>query len=113
MEKHSLSEFMEYSSEKFTKRVMLKKGESTAFVLNFAPGQQLPSHKHPGTEVFLLVVCGSGTFTVDGNELQVDANDVVHCSGEEMLAFKNSGSEPVSLYVVLTKVPSPEYAKDI
>lgn len=104
---------MEYSSEKFTKRVIFKKGESTAFVLNFAPGQQLPPHKHPGTEVFLFVVGGSGTFTIDGEELQVAANDVAHCSGEELLAFKNSGSEPVSLYVVLTKVPSPEYAKDI
>ncbi|RDU35252.1 cupin domain-containing protein [Neobacillus piezotolerans] len=113
MDKHSLSQFMEYSSEKFTKRVIFKKGESTAFVLNFTPGQQLPPHKHPGTEVFLLVKGGSGTFTIDGVEHEAVANDVVHCGGEEMFAFKNSGSEPVSLYVVLTKVPSPEYAKDI
>ncbi|WP_059172799.1 cupin domain-containing protein [Bacillus sp. FJAT-27445] len=113
MEKHSLSAYMEYNSEKFTKRVVFKKGESTAFVLNFTPGQQLPPHKHPGTEVFLLVLGGSGTFMIDGEELQTAANDVVHCSGEETLAFANNGSEPVSLYVVLTKVPSPEYAKDI
>ncbi|WP_053365363.1 cupin domain-containing protein [Bacillus sp. FJAT-27245] len=112
MEKHSLVEYMEYSDDKLTKRVIFKKGDSTAFVLNFAPGQQLPPHRHPGTEVFLLVVCGSGAFMIDGRELQVAANDAVHCSGEEMLAFSNSGSEPASLYVVLTKVPSPEYAKD-
>jgi hypothetical protein len=29
------------------------------------------------------------------------------------MAFKNSGSEPVSLYVVLSKIPSEQYAKNI
>ncbi|RHW31197.1 cupin domain-containing protein [Neobacillus notoginsengisoli] len=113
MEKQSLSPYMEFSKERFTKRIIFKKGESTAFVLNFNPGQQLPPHKHPGTEVFLHVLSGIGTFIIDGAEQEVSANDVVHCGGEEMLAFKNNGSGPVSLYVILSKVPSPEYAKDI
>ena len=58
MEKNTLKSFMEYSEDKFTKRVIYKKGETTAFVLNFMPGQQLPAHKHPNTEVYLLVVTG-------------------------------------------------------
>jgi hypothetical protein len=32
MEKNSLRSFMEYSEDKFTKRVVYKKGETTAFV---------------------------------------------------------------------------------
>ncbi|ALC92027.1 cupin [Bacillus sp. FJAT-18017] len=113
MEKQSLSSYIEYSEEKFTKRIIFKKGESTAFVLNFNPGQQLPPHKHPGTEVFLFVVSGNGTFIIDGVEQEVSANDVIHCGGDEMMAFNNNGNEPVSLYVILSKVPSPEYAKNI
>ncbi|MEH7479909.1 hypothetical protein V7157_02135 [Neobacillus drentensis] len=58
MEKNSVKAYMEYSEEKFTKRIKYKKGETTAFELNFLPGQQLPTHKHPGTEVFIYVVAG-------------------------------------------------------
>ncbi|MDP4172096.1 MAG: cupin domain-containing protein, partial [Bacillota bacterium] len=90
-----------------------KKGESTAFVLNFLPGQQLPAHKHPGSEVFLYVICGNGTFTIDGNEKAVEQFDLFHCSGEEELTFVNNGESPLSLYVVLSKIPSELYSKNI
>ena len=54
MEQTNLQEYMEYSEEKFTKRVIFKEGESAVFVLNFAPQQALPSHKHPGLNVHLF-----------------------------------------------------------
>lgn len=113
MEKQSLQAYKEFSDEKFTKRIIFNKGGSTVFVLNFMPGQQLPEHTHPGTEVYLLVLEGEGTFIIDGKETAVVANDVVHCSSDEKLAFKNSGSNPVSLYVALNKIPNENYAKDI
>ncbi|MEH6993425.1 cupin domain-containing protein [Neobacillus drentensis] len=77
------------------------------------PGQQLPVHKHPGTEVYLYVVTGTGTFIIDGQEAPVLEADLVQVGGDEELAFNNNGSEPVSLYVVLSKVPSEQYAKNI
>ena len=104
---------MEYSEEKFTKRIIYKKGETTAFVLNFLPGQQLPIHKHPGTEVYLYVVTGNGTIVIDGKESEVSEADLIHVSSEEEMSFNNSGKEPVSLYVVLSKIPSELYAKNI
>ena len=113
MDKNSVKAFMEYSEERFTKRVIYKKGETTAFVLNFLPGQQLPTHKHPGTEVYLYVVTGSGTIVIDGTETEVTEADLIHVNDEEEMAFKNSGSEPLSLYVVLSKIPSEQYAKNI
>jgi quercetin dioxygenase-like cupin family protein len=113
MEKQSLTAFQEYSEERFTKKVIYKKGETTAFVLNFLPGQQLPSHKHPGTEVYLYVVNGSGTFIIDRKELEVSEGDLVHVDGDEDMAFNNNGTDPVSLYVVLSKVPSEKYVQNI
>lgn len=113
MDKISIKTYQEFNEERFTKRVIYKKGETTAFVLNFLPGQQLPTHKHPGTEVYLYVVTGSGTFIIDNTEVVVSEQDLVHASGEEELAFNNSGTEPVSLYVVLSKVPSEKYAQNI
>ncbi|MEH7522992.1 hypothetical protein V7149_06845 [Bacillus sp. JJ1503] len=51
MEKKSITDAIEFSEEKFTKRIIFREGESTVFVLNFMPGQKLPAHKHPGTNV--------------------------------------------------------------
>lgn len=113
MEKNSVKAYMEYSEEKFTKRIIYKKGETTAFVLNFLPNQTLPTHKHPGTEVYLYVLTGSGTIIIDGTETTVSEADLIHVQSEEEMAFKNTGSEPVSLYVVLSKIPSELYAKNI
>lgn len=112
MEKFSIEAYQEYNEERFTKRV-IRKGENTAFVLNFMPGQHLPEHKHPGTEVYLYVLTGTGTIIIDGNETEMTTTDLVHTSGDESLAFTNTGTEPVSLYVVLTKLPGDEYAKNI
>lgn len=113
MEKNSVKAYMEYSEEKFTKRIIYKKGESTAFVLNFLPGQQLPTHKHPGTEVYIYVVAGIGTISIDGKETGVSEADLIHVSSDEEMSFNNTGKEPVSLYVVLSRVPSDLYAKNI
>lgn len=112
MEKQSLQAFTEYNEEKFSKRIIFKKGDSTVFLLNFMPGQQLPEHTHPGTEVYLLVLDGEGTFMIDGKEVPVSANDVVHCSSEERLAFQNTGTNPVSLYVMLNKIPNEKFAQN-
>ena len=92
MEKNSVKAFMEYSEEKFTKRIIYKKGETTAFVLNFLPGQQLPTHKHPGTEVYIYVVTGTGTIIIDGLESAVSEVDLIHVNSEEEMSFNNSGN---------------------
>lgn len=113
MEKRSLTNYQEFSEERFTKRIVFKKGESTVFLLNFTPGQELPKHTHPGTEVFILTMQGEGTFTIDGSEVKAGANDTVHVTGSEELSYKNSGSEPVTLYVMLNKIPDERFAQNI
>lgn len=113
MKRESLSNFIVYNEEKFTKRVIFKEGESTVFVLNFAPNQALPAHKHPGTNVFIQVIEGSGTFTVDGEKMAVSKQDILHFTGEEEMAFMNDGAENTSLYVMLNKIPDERYVQEI
>lgn len=113
MKKTNLQEYIEYSDERFTKRIVFKEGESTVFVLNFKPQQSLPAHKHPGTSVYLLVVEGAGTFTIDGQEVKASKNDVILADGEEEFAFVNDSDENTSVYVMLNKIPNENYAKNI
>ncbi|MGG3467934.1 cupin domain-containing protein [Neobacillus pocheonensis] len=113
MKKQKISEFVEYNNEKFTKRIMFKEGDSTVFVLNFEPGQSLPTHKHPGSHVYLLVLQGQGVFTINNEKVEVEKDDVVLCTGEEEMAFTNTGTTNCSLYVNLNKIPNERYAENI
>jgi quercetin dioxygenase-like cupin family protein len=112
MQLQSLADFIVYNEEKFTKRVIFKEGESTVFVLNFSKNQALPAHKHPGTNVFIQVIEGEGTFHVDGESLSVSKHDVIHFTGEEEMSFI-SGEGNTSLYVMLNKIPDDRYVKEI
>lgn len=112
MEKKSLEVVREFSPERFTKRMLFQKGESAVFVLNFTQGQSLPPHKHPGTDLYLVVLEGSGTITVDGASTEVAKDDCVWCGGDELFSFSNTGTAPARLYVVLSKVPSKRYIQD-
>lgn len=109
----NLQEYIEYSPNNFTKRIVFKEGESTVFVLNFTANQSLPKHKHPGTNVYLLVLSGGGTFTIDGKDVKAKANDVIVADGEEEFAFVNDTGENTSLYVMLNKIPSEQYVQNI
>lgn len=112
MQLQSLSTFMIYNEEKFTKRVLFKEGESTVFVLNFSANQALPAHKHPGTNVFIQMIEGGGTFHVNGEVVPANKWDVLHFTGEEEMSFVN-GEGNTSLYVMLNKVPDERYVQEI
>ncbi|GFR38126.1 hypothetical protein PRECH8_14220 [Insulibacter thermoxylanivorax] len=113
MELKQLAHYREYSEERLTKRVIYKHEHHAVFVLNFMPGQELPSHQHPGSSLFVLVLEGEGDVVVDGEVTKVKKDDCLLVEGEEFFSFRNTGSEPVSLYVVLTKIPSEQYAQDV
>ncbi|MDQ0216135.1 quercetin dioxygenase-like cupin family protein [Oikeobacillus pervagus] len=102
----NVKQFMEYHNERFTKRIIFKEGPSTTFVLNFKPGQELPAHKHPNSNVHLLVLTGEGTFTIDGKQIKASELDSLICTSEQELSFKNDGKEDASLYVVLSTIPN-------
>ncbi|MGJ9381858.1 cupin domain-containing protein [Salipaludibacillus sp. CF4.18] len=114
MKKHNVNEFIEYGEDRFTKRIIYKEKDSTAFVLNFKPGQSLPAHKHPGSTVYLMVLHGNGEFTIDGETVSASVDDVFKAIGSnEEMAFENTGNDNTSLYVQLMKIPDEKYARNI
>ena len=111
MEIKSIAGAMVYNEEKFTKNILFHKGESVVFVLNFMPGQELPTHTHPGSDVYVTVLEGRGQLTVDGRPQTVSKGLSFHCSGDERFSFANDGEGNASLLVHLSKLPSEIYAK--
>lgn len=113
MEINGVSKFQEFSADRLTKRVIYQKDGSVIFVLNFKPGQELPPHKHPGTQVYVYVLQGGGTVIADEQQSKVSAGDVIHCHGDELFSYKNTSESDTSLLVTLNKIPDARYAQDV
>ena len=113
MEKKLLQSAIEFKDTQFTKRILFHKGDSATFLLNFQPGQTLPPHRHPGSDIYIIVLKGGGTFTVEGEEMSISAEDALHFDGSEKLSFTNNEHEPTTLYVVLTKMPNEKFAREV
>lgn len=104
MEKQTISQAQQFSEERFTKVNIIKNRRSTVFLLNFLPGQQMKPHNHPERELYLYVIEGKGTFTIDGKELEVSKGDVIFCDQKEQIGFTNNGESNVSIYATMTKM---------
>lgn len=88
-----------------TKQMAFEEDKSKAFILNFMPGQILPSHGHPYTQVYILVIEGAGECHIDDTVHSIHQGDAVHCSKSQMLNIENTSEAPMSVYVVLAREP--------
>lgn len=104
MKLESIKNAQQFNKDRFTKIDMIKTRRSVTFLLNFLPGQHMKPHNHPSRELYLHVLEGDGTFTFDGEELEVAQGDVIYCDPEEKLGFTNTGNNPVSIYATMTKM---------
>ena len=100
----SLQSAQIFDEQKFTKQVLFSTERSIGIVLNFLHGQELPPHPHPGREVVITVLQGSGSGRLGKKTFTFSEQDTFHCTGEEELSITNSGSKPLSIYVLLYKV---------
>ena len=111
MHQQALQAFQEYREDRFTKKIVFKEQDHVVFVLNFAPGQTLPAHNHPGATVYLTVLEGRGFMIADDRETPVTVGDLVQVAGHESFAYRGAGVNS-SLSVVLIRTPGDAYAQE-
>ena len=104
MEMKKLADAQQYSEERFTKIDIIKTRKSVAFTLNFLPGQEMRRHTHPNRELYLHVLEGTGTISIDDKEIVVKRGDVIFCEADEMIGFVNTSDDKVSIYATMTKM---------
>lgn len=104
MEMKKIAEAKQFDENRFTKIDMMKTRKSVAFVLNFLPGQEMRAHDHPGRILYLLVLDGEGTMSVDGEQIEVVEGNVIYCEADEKIGFVNTSDNRVSIYATMTKV---------
>jgi|SRR5690625_3828380 len=106
MEIKKIAEAKQFDEKRFTKIDMMKTRKSVAFILNFLPGQEMRAHDHPGRVLYLLVLDGKGTMSIDGKQIEVVEGDVIYCEADEQIGFVNTSDERVSIYATMTKIES-------
>lgn len=104
MEIKKIAEAKQFNEERFTKIDMIKTRRSVAFVLNFLPGQEMRPHTHPDRELYLHVIEGEGTLSIDGREIEVNEGDVIYCEADEEIGFVNTSERKVSIYATMMKL---------
>jgi mannose-6-phosphate isomerase-like protein (cupin superfamily) len=104
MERKSIDTFIQYKKHRFAKVNIFVNEFVTTFVLNLLPGQMMPEHYHLGSQLYFLVIHGSGKFIINGEEVNVAEGDTVHILGTERVGFVNTGDEPANIYVTMCKI---------
>lgn len=94
------------STERFTRHVCFNHPQFLVFLLTFTPGQSLPPHRHPGSAVMLQVWSGTGLLITDGQESPIAQGDALFVTGDEELAIKSTGDQPLTVLVTLSPNPS-------
>lgn len=57
-------------------------------------------HKHKENEELYIVLSGKGTFTLDGNEVEVTAGSIVRVAPSVSRCNRNTGNEPL-IYICI------------
>lgn len=104
MELKKVADAQQFNEDRFTKIDLMKTRQSVAFVLNFLPGQDMRPHTHPDRELYLHVLEGNGTLSIDGKEMEVTEGDVIFCEADEEIGFVNTSEKKVSIYATMTKL---------
>jgi len=83
--------------------------EAVVTMLELDPHAAIPEHRD-GTEVFLHILSGGGTMTIDGEDYELDAGATVYAPANAALAFHN-GARPLRALQVFAN-PGPESKYD-
>jgi mannose-6-phosphate isomerase-like protein (cupin superfamily) len=73
---------------------------------SLGPGAATPLHRHDCEEV-IVFTGGSGTMYHAGTETPITAGTVLLCQPNELHQIVNTGTEPLTLYGILSVSPVP------
>lgn len=71
--------------------------------LQLEADQRVPPHTHPDTNIVIHLVSGRLELTLDDEQYELEANDLIHCSGDQEIS--PYALEPSTAIVVI----APQY----
>lgn len=80
--------------------VLFTGGKSQLVVMNIPVGGEIGKEKHPHVEQALFILSGVAKVTLDGEETEVGAGDVVVVTPGVKHNLINSGTKPLLIYTI-------------
>lgn len=98
-----LESFFEVSAERPNRKVLVQQPELKVLHLTLAPGQELPSHRHPGWHVLLQGLVGTTTVQLEQEEMPLLPQRLLSFSGERIVSLRNDSEAASALLITLAK----------
>ena len=99
---YDLHDLAEFTPEKRVRKRLFKTEQLWSEILCYEPGQSTVMHHHPYEEEQFLIVSGTATLSVGGDEITLGAGSVLLVAATVLHDVRNLGKE--RLLIVFTKV---------
>lgn len=83
MRSGSIENYLEYSFDHPTKKIIFDTKEILYFVLNLKEGQSIPKHRHEHSKMLLTVITGESEITVGDESAVLHKGDCVLVDGDK------------------------------
>lgn len=103
METLSLDNLIEFDSERRIRKRLIISDLIESELVCYEPGQSTVEHHHVGQDEIFYIVDGRGTFTVDGEIIEVSTGSMILAPAESKHAIQCA--EDSRLVVVFFKAP--------
>jgi quercetin dioxygenase-like cupin family protein len=97
----TLADAPEYDKERFVAAPLLDGSHSNVRVIRLSPGQVLPPHMHPTSDLMIYIVEGSGSLDIDGSTVAFVAGSLAFFRGDEELRLANNGASGLTALAFL------------
>jgi len=101
---YDLNVLAEFTSEKRVRKKLFKTDQLWSELLCYEPGQATVLHHHPYEEEQFLIVSGTATMNIGGDEITLAAGSVLLVAATVPHDVRNLGQE--RLVIVFTKIPT-------
>ena len=102
----SIREAVHFSGEKMTKVNLFETDRMFCDIYGLEPGQEQKVHAHDGADKVYVVVEGSGTFSIGGEEQQLGPETVVLAPSGVTHGVRNTGETRLMLLVFMAPNPN-------
>ena len=96
-----LESFFEVSAERPNRKVLVQQPGLKVLHLTLAPGQELPSHRHPSSYVLVQGLKGITSVQVEQQETTLSPQQLLSFSGESLVSLRNNSGAPSALLIIL------------
>lgn len=104
MEQKLLADFMVFSTEHLTKKIIYQDKDILTFVLNLKPGHKLPRHGHEGGTLTLQIIQGAGMIAINDVKQPMVEGQIFILSGTDLLEVPEV---TIDLSLLVNIAPNP------